>query len=252
MSNPRGTLNASSPGPPIQKYPWPCRYIWMSRSSSTRAATIRSCMRRRSLLSSGRGSFTSVGRPRLEAGSVMAHGPIPSLARAYAARQSMIPPLLEAVRARVRDVPDFPRPGIVFKDLTPVLADPLLFHGVVSALAARGFILGGALAATLRRGFVPVRKPGKLPGKAHREAYGLEYGNDALELHVDALVRNARVLVVDDLLATGGTAAATDKLIRRAGGTVVGFAFLVELAELGGGDRLGSDRVVSLIRYERP
>ena len=179
----------------------------------------------------------------------------------------MIPPLLEAVRARVRDVPDFPRPGIVFKDLTPVLADPLLFHGVVSALAARvatlditevvgiearGFILGGALAATLRRGFVPVRKPGKLPGKALREAYGLEYGEDALELHVDALVRNARVLVVDDLLATGGTALATDKLIRRAGGTVVGFAFVVELAFLLGAEKLGSDRVVSLLKYDRP
>jgi adenine phosphoribosyltransferase len=179
----------------------------------------------------------------------------------------MIPPLLDAVRARVRDVPDFPRPGIVFKDLTPVLADPLLFHGVVSALAARvatlditevvgiearGFILGGALAATLRRGFVPVRKPGKLPGKALREAYGLEYGDDALELHVDALVRNARVLVVDDLLATGGTAAATDRLIRRAGGTVVSFAFLVELAFLRGAEKLGSDRVVSLLKYERP
>jgi adenine phosphoribosyltransferase len=177
------------------------------------------------------------------------------------------PPLLDAARARIRDVPDFPRPGVVFKDLTPVLADPLLFHGVVSALAARiatleitevvgiearGFILGGALAATLRRGFVPVRKPGKLPRKSHREAYGLEYGQDALELHVDALVRNARVLVVDDLLATGGTATATEALIRRAGGTVVGFAFLVELAYLGGGERLGPDRVVSLIRYERP
>jgi adenine phosphoribosyltransferase len=178
----------------------------------------------------------------------------------------MVPPLLDAVRARIRDVPDFPRPGIVFKDLTPVLADPVLFHGVVSALAARvatlditevvgvearGFILGGALAATLRRGFVPVRKPGKLPRKTLREAYGLEYGDDALELHVDALVRNARVLVVDDLLATGGTAVATEKLIRRANGTVVGFAFLVELTFLGGADRLGADRVVSLLKYER-
>jgi adenine phosphoribosyltransferase len=179
----------------------------------------------------------------------------------------MIPPLLEAVAARVRDVPDFPKPGIVFKDLTPVLADPLLFHGVVSALAARvatleiteivgiearGFILGGALAATLRRGFVPVRKPGKLPRKSYREAFGLEYGQDALELHTDALVRNARVLVVDDLVATGGTAAATEKLIRRCGGVVVGFVFLLELAYLGGAERLGPDRVVSLLRYERP
>jgi len=182
-------------------------------------------------------------------------------------RDVMPPPLLEAVRARIRDVPDFPKPGIVFKDLTPVLADPLLFHGVVSALAARvatlditevvgiearGFILGGALAATLRRGFVPVRKPGKLPRQALREAYGLEYGDSALELHIDALVRNARVLVVDDLLATGGTAVATEKLIRRAGGTVVGFAFLVELGFLHGADRLGADRVVSLVTYDRP
>ena len=177
----------------------------------------------------------------------------------------MIPPLLDAVRARVRDVPDFPKPGIVFKDLTPVLADPLLFHGVVSALAARvatlditevvgiearGFILGGALAATLRRGFVPVRKPGRLPRKSLREAYGLEYGDDALELHVDALVRNARVLIVDDLLATGGTAAAAERLVKRAGGNVVGFAFLVELGFLKGAERLGSERVVSLLRYE--
>ena len=151
----------------------------------------------------------------------------------------MIPPLLEAVRARVRDVPDFPKPGIVFKDLTPVLADPLLFHGVVSALAA-----------FLRRGFVPVRKPGKLPRRSLREAYGLEYGDDALELHVDALVKGARVLVVDDLLATGGTAAATERLVRRAGGTVVGFVFLVELAFLRGAERLGAERVVSLLKYE--
>ncbi len=154
----------------------------------------------------------------------------------------------------------------MFKDLTPVLADPLLFHGVVSALAARvatleitevvgiearGFILGGALAATLRRGFVAVRKPGKLPRKTVREAYGLEYGDDALELHVDALVRNARVLVVDDLLATGGTAQATEKLIRRAGGTVVGFVFLAELAFLGGAERLGPDRVLSFLKYDQ-
>jgi adenine phosphoribosyltransferase len=179
----------------------------------------------------------------------------------------MIPPLLDAVRARVRDVPDFPKPGIVFKDLTPVLADPLLFHGVVSALAARvaaleitevvgiearGFILGGALAATLRRGFVPVRKTGRLPRKSLRETYGLEYGTDVLEVHADALVKNARVLVVDDLLATGGTAAATERLVKRAGGTVVAFAFLIELAFLKGAERIGAERVVSLLRYETP
>jgi adenine phosphoribosyltransferase len=176
----------------------------------------------------------------------------------------MIPPLLEAVRARVRDVPDFPKPGIVFKDLTPVLADPLLFHGVVSALAARVATLditevvaieargssSGAPSPPRSPGFIPVRKPGKLPRRSHREAYGLEYGDDALELHVDALVKGARVLVVDDLLATGGTASATERLVRRSGGTVVGFAFLVELAFLHGAERLGAERVVSLLKYE--
>lgn len=154
----------------------------------------------------------------------------------------------------------------MFKDLTPVLADPLLFHGIVSALAARvatleitevvgiearGFILGGALAATLRRGFVPVRKPGKLPRKAHREAYGLEYGNDALELHVDALVRNARVLVVDDLLATGGTANACASLASSLGADIAGLAFVVELDFLRGREKLKGHEVFSLLHYDK-
>ena len=166
----------------------------------------------------------------------------------------MVPPLLDAVRARIRDVPDFPRPGIVFKDLTPVLADAALFHGVITALAARvatldvqrvvgiearGFIFGGALAYTLRRGFIPVRKPSKLPRATHREAYGLEYGQDALELHVDAVAQGERVLVVDDVLATGGTALATAELVRRAGAEVTGVAVLLELAFLEGRPKLG-------------
>ena len=177
----------------------------------------------------------------------------------------MVPPLLEAVRARIRDVPDFPKPGIVFKDLTPVLADASLFHGIITALAARvatldvaqvvgiearGFIFGAALAYTLRRGFIPVRKPSKLPRATHREAYGLEYGQDALELHIDAIGKGDRVLVVDDVLATGGTALAARKLVERAGGTVAAFAFLVELGFLKGAERLGTTPVCALIRYD--
>jgi adenine phosphoribosyltransferase len=177
----------------------------------------------------------------------------------------MVPPLLDAVRARIRDVPDFPKPGIVFKDLTPVLADAALFHGVITALAARvatldvqrvvgiearGFIFGGALAYTLRRGFIPVRKPSKLPRATHREAYGLEYGQDALELHIDAVAQGERVLVVDDVLATGGTALATRNLIERAGGTVAAFAFLVELGSLKGAERLNPTPVCAFLRYD--
>jgi adenine phosphoribosyltransferase len=177
----------------------------------------------------------------------------------------MIPPLLDAVRARIRDVPDFPKPGIVFKDLTPVLADPALFHGVVTALAARvatlevqkvvgiearGFIFGAALAYTLRRGFVPLRKPARLPRATHREAYGLEYGKDALEMHTDGLERGERVLVVDDLLATGGTAVAARTLVERSGATVAAFAFLVELGFLNGASRLAPTPLCALLRYD--
>jgi adenine phosphoribosyltransferase len=177
----------------------------------------------------------------------------------------MVPPLLEAVRARIRDVPDFPKPGIIFKDITPVLADAVLFHGVITALAARvatldvqrvvaiearGFILGAALAYTLRRGFIPIRKPSKLPRATHREAYGLEYGKDVLEVHIDAITKGERVLVVDDVLATGGTALATKNLVERSGGTVAAFAFLVELGFLKGADKLGATEVIALLRYD--
>jgi adenine phosphoribosyltransferase len=156
--------------------------------------------------------------------------------------------------AALRDVPDFPRPGILFKDITPVLADPPLFQDiiahiggfyageridVVAGIESRGFILGGALAVALRAGFVPIRKPGKLPHQRLRVDYELEYGADALEVHVDALRPGARVLVVDDVLATGGTARAAVDLVRQLEGTVAGAVFLLELAFLGGRRRMG-------------
>ncbi len=173
--------------------------------------------------------------------------------------------MLEAVRAKIRDVPDFPKPGIAFKDVTPVLADAALFHGVIAALAARvatldvdrvvgiearGFIFAAPLAYALRRGFVPVRKPAKLPRATHRESYGLEYGRDALELHTDALSKGERVLVVDDVLATGGTALATRTLVERAGATVAAFVFLVELGFLKGADKLQGTPLYAFTRYD--
>ena len=152
----------------------------------------------------------------------------------------------------LRDVPDFPRPGIVFKDITPVLADGDAFAAAVADMAApwreappdavagiesRGFILGAALALSLRCGFVPVRKPGKLPAKTLAQDYQLEYGSDRLEIHADALPAGARVLVVDDVLATGGTLRAATALLRRQGADVVGAGVLVELAFLRGRER---------------
>ena len=169
------------------------------------------------------------------------------------------------LRGKIRDVPDFPRPGIVFKDIMPLLADADALHEAVDQLAAfaaprrpdlvlgaeaRGFILGGALAYRLGCGFVAARKPGKLPWRTVSEAYALEYGADTLELHDDTIVAGTRVLVHDDLLATGGTAQAKVSLVERLGGVVVGVAFLVELAFLGGRERLGGYDVLSLIRYD--
>jgi adenine phosphoribosyltransferase len=157
--------------------------------------------------------------------------------------------------ARLRDVPDFPRPGILFKDLTPLLADPELFPRVIHALAApwralpvqrvvgveaRGFLFGAPLALALGCGFAPARKRGKLPARVVREAYGLEYGEDVLELHEDALAPGDRVLVVDDVLATGGTAAAAARLVARLGAEVAGFSFALALEGLGGRARLGA------------
>jgi adenine phosphoribosyltransferase len=172
--------------------------------------------------------------------------------------------LLADVKARLRDVPDFPKPGILFKDITPVLADPHLFHRVVDALAApfrgqriqrvvavesRGFLLGAPIALSLHAGFAPARKPGKLPWRARTERYALEYGEDALQLHEDAVSPGDRVLIVDDLLATGGTAAATERLVTALGGVVVGYSFLISLDFLPGRERLGRDKVCALLSY---
>lgn len=172
--------------------------------------------------------------------------------------------LVERLRSTIRDVPDFPKAGIVFKDISPVLADPALFRETTDALAAaferdrvthvvaiesRGFILGGPVAQRLGAGLVPVRKPGKLPWKTRRVEYALEYGKDALEMHLDGLPAGARALVVDDVLATGGTAAAAGSLAEQVGGTVVGYAFLMELGFLAGRNRLGANRVTTLIEY---
>jgi len=171
---------------------------------------------------------------------------------------------VETLRAAIRDVPDFPKPGIVFKDITTLLRDAALFRrsldlltvvcgdlaaDKVVAIESRGFILGGALADRLGAGFVPVRKPGKLPGKARQASYELEYGKDTLEIHDDALRSGERVLVVDDVIATGGTARAVAELCDSFGARLVGFAFLVELGFLHGRAKLEGREVRSLIRY---
>jgi adenine phosphoribosyltransferase len=154
--------------------------------------------------------------------------------------------------ALVRDIPDFPKPGIVFKDITPLLASPGGLDAAVGGLAAeaRGFLLGPALARELRAGFVLARKPGKLPHDTVRAEYLLEYGTDALELHSDAVAAGARVLVHDDLLATGGTAKALCELVEQLGGQVVGCAFLIELGFLNGRERLAGYPVHALIAYD--
>jgi adenine phosphoribosyltransferase len=169
-----------------------------------------------------------------------------------------------ALRAAIRDVPDFPKQGIVFKDITTLLKDPTLFRRTLDLLAvlcgdrpvdkvvaieSRGFILGGVLASRLGAGFVPVRKPGKLPAKTLRASYALEYGTDTLEIHEDALGRDERVLIVDDVIATGGTAHAVGDLVDRLGAKVVAFVFLVELSFLNGREKLAGREVLSLIRY---
>lgn len=168
------------------------------------------------------------------------------------------------IRAAIRNIPNFPRPGIQFKDITPVLADARLLAASVEALTAgfapgsidsvvgidaRGFIFAAAVALRLQAGFVPVRKPGKLPGKTFEESYALEYGTNTLAIHQDALQPGSRVLLVDDLLATGGTAAATASLVRQAGGQVLGTSFLVELSFLHGRDRLAGLPVSVVVTF---
>jgi adenine phosphoribosyltransferase len=172
----------------------------------------------------------------------------------------------EAARLKslIRDIPDYPKPGILFKDITPLLADaegfalatrlmaePFADAGVthIVAIESRGFILGAPVAQQLGAGFVPVRKPGKLPHTKRREEYALEYGTDALEVHDDAVGATARVLIVDDVLATGGTAAATCRLVESLGATVVGLSFLLALSFLSGAERLAGRRVSSILTY---
>jgi adenine phosphoribosyltransferase len=157
----------------------------------------------------------------------------------------------DLIKSHIRDVPGFPEPGISFKDITPLLADGPAFAAVVGALAtghgpidkvagieARGFILAAPVALALRAGFVPVRKPGKLPGAVHEVSYDLEYGSNVLQVHEDAFRPGSRVLIVDDVLATGGTVAATAELVRRCGSQVVGVMVLMELLDLHGRERL--------------
>ncbi len=168
------------------------------------------------------------------------------------------------VRTIIREVPDFPTPGINFKDITPVLADPVLMSTVLTAMAApflserithvvaiesRGFLFGMPIALQLGAALVLARKPGKLPWKSAREAYVLEYREDVLEMHLDALVEGSRVLIVDDILATGGTAAATARLARRLGGEVVGLTVLSELTALDGRARQQGVDVQSIVKY---
>ncbi len=176
--------------------------------------------------------------------------PIPAAVNGRSPAQSLTPEdRLARIRSLMRDVPDFPKPGILFRDVTTVLRDPVAWRAtvdqmcdavdawdfdVVVGVESRGFILGSAMAYQLGVGFVPVRKPGKLPAAVHAVDYQLEYGLDSLEIHKDALDPGHRVLVVDDLLATGGTAAATIALVEAAGGTVAGTCVLVELVDLGG------------------
>ena len=171
---------------------------------------------------------------------------------------------MDALKAKIRHVPDFPKAGILFYDVTTLLRDPKGFKMAVDAMAepyahrgiqtvvgveSRGFILGAAVADRIGAGFVPVRKLGKLPAKTIRASYDLEYGSDSLEMHQDAIERGQKVLVVDDLLATGGTARATVDLVRQLGGTVEGIAFLIELVELNGRSRLQGENVFAVLQY---
>lgn len=169
------------------------------------------------------------------------------------------------LRGFIREIPDFPKPGVNFKDITPLLGDPAAFRAAIDGICehfaghdiskvlgveARGFILAAPVAHRLGAGFVPVRKAGKLPWEIEREEYELEYGTDLLEVHRDAITSGEAVLIVDDVMATGGTAAASARLVERLGGKVVGLAFVIELGFLGGRAKLNGYDVLSLISYE--
>jgi adenine phosphoribosyltransferase len=168
------------------------------------------------------------------------------------------------LRKYIRDIPDFPKPGILFRDITPLLASPAAFRtavvglanpfrqskiDVVAAAEARGFIFAAPVALELNAALVPIRKPGKLPFKTIEHSYQLEYGSDTLQIHTDAIPAGAKVLVVDDLLATGGTVDACAKLVEKAGGNVVACAFLIELTDLCGQTKISKYEVVSLVKY---
>jgi len=171
---------------------------------------------------------------------------------------------MDHLKSKIRHVPDFPKPGILFYDITTLLQDPVGFRDAIDSLSqpfagegidivvgieSRGFIFGSAVADRLGAGFAPVRKPGKLPSTTVRASYDLEYGSDALEIHDDAVKPGQRVLIVDDLLATGGTAKAASDLVTRLGGQVHALAFLIELAGLDGRSRLGGHQVHSVLKY---
>ena len=164
----------------------------------------------------------------------------------------------------IRDIPDFPKEGIVFKDITPLLKDPVALKEAHSRIAdhfkdkeidliagaeSRGFIFGMGVAMLMGVGFVPIRKPGKLPYTTHSESYDLEYGSDSLEVHTDAFSKGQKVLLIDDLLATGGTMSACEKLVEKCGAEVAGCAFLIELAFLNGREKLKTDEVFSVLKY---
>lgn len=171
---------------------------------------------------------------------------------------------MEILKQHVRDIPDFPQPGILFKDITPILKSPVAFRAAVQGLCdlhqgggidlicgieSRGFLFGATMGYELGIGFVPVRKPGKLPASIIREAYALEYGTNVLEMHTDAVQAGQRVLIIDDLLATGGTAMAAGNLVRALGGMVVGYTFVIELSFLSGRARLNDAPVNALLTY---
>lgn len=171
---------------------------------------------------------------------------------------------METLKSHIRSIPDFPKPGILFYDITTLLQDPCGFKMALGALCApfqdqaislvigiesRGFILGGAVADRLGAGFCPIRKPGKLPSRTIRESFSLEYGSDAIEIHEDAIKPGQRVLIVDDVLATGGTARAAARLVNRLGGQLHGLAFLIELAGLNGRSMLEGEQVFSVVQY---